>query len=148
MAVVIDCADRMILSWRFSRRILAEDLCEMAREALFLRFGEDTARARGIEFLSDNGPEYIAKAFRAFLERLGLVACHTPVRSPQSNGVAEAFFGSFKRDYVYQNPLPTLELIRQALPGWLADYHERAPHSALKMLSPAQFYRQWAAKVS
>ena len=31
---------------------------------------------------------------------MGLIPCHTPRRSPESNGLAEAFFGSFKRDYV------------------------------------------------
>lgn len=39
---------------------------------------------------------------------MGLIPCHTPPRNPQSNGLAEAFFGSFKRDYVYQVCLETL----------------------------------------
>ena len=79
--------------WRFARRITAEDLAEMLREAVFRRFGAARARAQGIEFLSDNGPEYV--------RAMGLIPCHTPRRSPESNGLAEAFFGSFKRDYVY-----------------------------------------------
>jgi putative transposase len=40
---------------------------------------------------------------------MGLIPCHTPRRTPQSNGLAEAFFGSFKRDYVYQACLETVE---------------------------------------
>jgi len=38
-----------------------------------------------------------------------LIPCHTPRRTPQSNGLAEAFFGGFKRDYVYQACLETVE---------------------------------------
>ena len=43
LAVIVDCGDRMVLSWRFARRIKAEDLEEMVREAVFRRFGEDPA---------------------------------------------------------------------------------------------------------
>ena len=32
-------------------------------------------------------------------EALGLPLCFTPVRSPESNGIAEAFVKTFKRDY-------------------------------------------------
>jgi transposase InsO family protein len=40
---------------------------------------------------------------------MGLIPCHTPRRTSQSNGLAEAFFGSFKRDYVSQACLETVE---------------------------------------
>jgi putative transposase len=146
LAVIIDCADRMILAWRLARRITAEDLGEMVREAIFQRFGWETGRACGIEFLSDNGPEYASQRFRQVLEGLGLVACRTPCRSPESNGIAEAFFGSFKRDYVYQSCLETLPDLEEQVPRWIQDYNEVAPHSALGMRSPAQFYREWSAK--
>ena len=100
LAIMIDCADRMVLAWRFAKRITAEDLAEMLREAVFRRFGEARTSAQGIEFLSDNGPEYTSHRFRPFVRAMGLIPCHTPRRSPESNGLAEAFFGSFKRDYV------------------------------------------------
>ena len=67
------------------------------------------AHAQGIEFLSDNGPEYTSHRFRPFVRAMGLIPCHTPRRSPESNGLAEAFFGSFKRDDVYRACLETLE---------------------------------------
>lgn len=146
LAVVIDCADRMILGWRFSRRIRAEDLCEMLREAVFHRFGENRRRAHGIEFLSDNGPEYRSRRFRDMLLALGMIPCHTPIRSPESNGMAEAFFGSLKRDYVYQNALETLEDIARQVPAWINHYNQVAPHSSLGMRSPEQFYHEGLVK--
>jgi len=146
LAILIDCADRMILAWRFARRITAEDLAEMLREAVFRRFGEDRAGARGIEFLSDNGPEYTSHRFRPFVEAMGLVPCHTPRRSPESNGLAEAFFGSFKRDYVYQACLETFEEVGRQIPAWIQHYNEQAPHSALRMRSPAEFYTEWRVR--
>ena len=47
LAIMIDCADRMVLAWRFATRITAEDLAEMLREAIFRRFGETRAHAQG-----------------------------------------------------------------------------------------------------
>jgi len=146
LAVMIDCADRMVLAWRFAKHITAEDLAEMLREALFRRFGEARVRAQGIEFLSDNGPEYTSHRFQPLVRALGLIPCHTPLRSPESNGLAEAFFGSFKRDYVYQACLETMEVIERQLSGWIEHYNHQAPHSALGMQAPAEFYADWLVK--
>ncbi len=146
LAIMIDCADRMVLAWRFATRITAEDLAEMLREAVFRRFGEARASAQGIEFLSDNGPEYTSHRFRRFVRTMGLIPCHTPRRSPESNGLAEAFFGSFKRDDVYQACLETLEEVEQQVPLWIDHYNRKAPHSALGMQAPAEFYAAWFVK--
>jgi len=125
----------MILAWRFAPRITATDLAEMLSEAVFRRFGETHARAQGIEFLSDKGPEYTSHRFRSFVHAMGLIPCHTPRRSPESNGLAEAFFGSFKRDYVNQACLETFEDMTRQLPAWIEHYNHQAPHSALGMRS-------------
>jgi hypothetical protein len=37
---------------------------------------------------------------RAFAQALNLTPCFTPVASPESNGLSEAFVKTFKRDYV------------------------------------------------
>ena len=91
-----------MLAWRFAQRITAEDLAEMLREAVFRRFGATRLAAQGIAFLSGNGPEYTSYHFRPFVQAIGLLPCPTPRRSPESNGLAEAFSGSLGRDYVYQ----------------------------------------------
>jgi putative transposase len=129
LAIMIDCADRMVLAWRFTTRITAVDLAEMLREAVFRRFGAVRAHAQGIEFLSDNGPEYTSHRFRPFVRAMGLTPCHKPRRSPQSNGLAEAFFGSFKRDYVYQACLETLEAVGRQVPAWI-DHDNRRRRTA------------------
>jgi putative transposase len=52
------------------------------------------------------GSVYRANETIDFAIRLGLVPCFTPVRSPQSNGMAEAFVKTFKRDCVYVHDRP------------------------------------------
>jgi putative transposase len=142
LAVIIDCADRMVLAWKLQTRLTTWDVGELLREALFARFGQQRQHAKGLEFLTDNGPEFISEPLRQLLNQLGLVACRTPCRSPQSNGLVESFFGSFKRDYLSHYPLETLAEAVKNVPAWIAHYNEFAPHSALAMLSPLTFYQQ------
>jgi putative transposase len=60
--------------------------------------------------------------------------------------LAEAFFGSFKRDYVYQACLDTLEEVRRQVPAWIDHDNREAPHSALGMQSPVECYAAWLVK--
>jgi transposase InsO family protein len=89
--------------------------------------------------LTDNGSPYIAKDTQIFARQLGLKSCFTPVRSPQSNGMSEAFVKTLKRDYVQVTPLPDAQTVLGLIGGWIEDYNENHPHSGLKMRSPRQF---------
>ena len=76
--------------------------------------------------LSDNGSPYIAKDTRIFARQLGLKPCYTPVKSPQSNGISEAFVNTFKRDYIDVTPLPDAATVLALIAGWFEDYNEVA----------------------
>lgn len=68
--------------------------------------------------------------------------CTTRPYSPESNGMAEAFVKTFKRDYVWLGDLSCSASVFRQLPLWFDDYNENAPHKGLKMLSPRQFLRK------
>ena len=102
-----------------------------------------------VESLSDNGSPYTAKDTRDFATRLNLVSCFTPVASPESNGLAEAFVRTFKRDYARLNPLSDAGNVLGQLGGWFDDYNHNHPLSGLGMRSPREFIAaQQPAKVS
>jgi transposase InsO family protein len=53
-----------------------------------------------------NGSGYIAHHIPQFARDLGPEPRTTPVESPQSNDMAEAFVRTIKRDYVRVSPVP------------------------------------------
>ena len=65
--------------------------------------------------------------------------CFTPVRSPESNGMAEAFVKTLKRDYARIQPRPAPLTVLQHLPAWIEDHNESHPHSGSQMRSPREF---------
>lgn len=120
---------------------------EMLIEAVERRFGGVDAipADHKLEFLSDNGGAYIADDTRKLARELGLRPVNTPVCSPQSNGMAESFVNTFKRDYVARMDLRDAQTVLAQLPAAFEHFNEVHPHSSLKMRSPREFRRHQAA---
>lgn len=139
-AFIIDSHDREIISWCAvaNAGVTGSDVRDMMLAAVETRFGGYRAPHQ-VEMLTDNGAPYIARDTRVFARQLGLKACYTPVKSPQSNGVSEAFVNTLKRDYVNVTPLPDAATVLGLIAGWFEDYNDNHPHSGLKMRSPREF---------
>lgn len=139
-AFIIDAHDREIIAWRavVNAGVSGSDIRDIMLEAVERRFGTYRAPAV-VEMLSDNGSPYIARDTQIFARQLGLKPCFTPVRSPQSNGMSEAFVKTLKRDYVQVTPLPDAQTVLGLIGGWIEDYNDNHPHSGLKMRSPREF---------
>lgn len=141
IAFALDCCDREVMSWvATTGGIDGNMIRDLMLEALEKRFGADRAPGR-IQWLSDNGSPYVAKDTRRFARELGLEPVTTALRSPQSNGMAEAFVKTFKRDYVARMDLSNASVAMAHLAAAFEHYNEIHPHSALKLLSPRQFRR-------
>ena len=141
VAFAIDCHDREALAFVASPRPLTgADIRLLMDRTLWARFGEPAVKApQAIQWLSDNGPQYTATATVLYAHELGLVPITTPAYSPQSNGLAEAFVGTFKRDYVAGAELRDAESVLAQLASWFDDYNTQAPHSALGLRSPREY---------
>lgn len=147
VAFSLDCHDREALRFvATSAAITGEMVRDLMADSLAYRFGEDARTTpHPIEWLSDNGPPYTANETREFGRSIGLLIRTTPAYSPESNGMAEVFVKSFKRDYVYLSRLETAEAVMQQLPAWFEDYNEVHPHKGLRMLSPREYRRAQTA---
>jgi putative transposase len=136
----LDCCDRQAIAFAATTAGVSGELVrDVMIQTLVTRFGPDPQRHLSVEWLSDNGSGYIACDTRSFARDMGLVPRRTPYRSPQSNGMAESFVKTFKRDYVAINAVPSAEVVLKQLQAWFDDYNRVHPHQALKYRSPDEF---------
>lgn len=145
-----DCCDREILAFRAweGKGLPGEPVREMLIEAVEKRFGDidGIPATHTLEFLSDNGGAYIAAETRQIVRQLGLKPVNTLVCSPQSNGMAESFVNTFKRDYVSRMDLANAKTVMAQMATAFEHFNEVHPHSALKMKSPREFRQHRAAQ--
>jgi len=107
VAFALDCCDREAMSFLATTGgISGDDVRDLMVAAVEHRFGGVNRLPTTIEWLSDNGSCYIAGDTRRFARNIGLEPRTTPIESPQSNGMAEAFVRTIKRDYVRISPRP------------------------------------------
>jgi putative transposase len=139
LAFALDCCDREAISYvAEARPLLNTDIRRLMRQAAFARFGNERPTER-LEWLSDNGAVYTALETVIEAEKLGLTPITTPVASPESNGMSEAFVNTLRRDYMDGADRSSAAILLSQVSGWITDYNERAPHSALGYRSPADF---------
>lgn len=140
VAFALDCCDREAMGYvATTAGISASDIRDLMVLSVEHRFGQVNVLAEPIEWLTDNGSCYTAHDTRRFARDTGLMPCTTPVESPQSNGMAEAFVRTLKRDYVRVNAIPNARAVLKQLPKWFNHYNEVHPHSALGYRSPREF---------
>lgn len=141
VAFALDCHDREVIGWvATTLGISGEMIRDLMIECVEARFG--TCRApKAVQWLTDNGSIYAAANTIDMAVALNLVACFTPVKSPESNGIAEAFVKTFKRDYVRINPIPDARTALAAIERWTKDYNEVHPHSGLAYNAPREYIR-------
>lgn len=144
VAFALDCHDREAIEHVAAARDLnGHDIRLLLDRALWSRFGERTLRSPiEIQWLSDNGGPYVSTETVLYAQTLGFSPITTPAYSPESNGMAEAFVNTIKRDYVGGADLSDADTVIRQLPGWIQDYNRIAPHSALGFLSPREFRAQ------
>ncbi|XVN15150.1 IS3 family transposase [Pseudomonas corrugata] len=143
----LDCCDREAIGWVASPTgYSGDDIRDLMLESVEKRFG-DQLPATPVQWLSDNGSAYTAEQTRRFARQIGLQPVTTPVRSPQSNGMAESFVKTIKRDYVAHMPKPDRETALRNLAIAFEHYNEQHPHSALNYRSPREFRRLAVASI-
>lgn len=141
----LDCCDREALHWAVTTGDFdSETVQDVMPGAVERHFGSELP-ASPVEWLTDNGSCYRANETRQFARMLGLEPKNTAVRSPESNGIAESFVKTIKRDYISIMPKPDGLTAAKNLAEAFEHYNEWHPHSALGYRSPREYLRQRAS---
>jgi putative transposase len=92
-----------------------------------------------VEWLTDNGSTYRAHKTQALARMLGLEPCTIRARSPESNGIAESFVKTIKRDYIIIMSTADNQAAVMNLALAFSHYNECHLHSVLGYRSPREF---------
>jgi putative transposase len=137
---IVDEYTRECLALRVGRSIKAQDAIEVLAELFAMHGVPEHLR-------SDNGPEFIARGMREWLELLKVGTLYIEPGSPWENGYAESFNSKCRDEFLNAEEFDTVPHARAMAAAWKEDYNERRPHSALGYRTPREFGRTCAASV-
>jgi transposase InsO family protein len=138
---MIDEFTRECLVLKADRGITSVDVIDSLAELFAMRGVPKHIR-------SDNGPEFIAKELRAWLDRVGVSTLYIEPGSPWENGFAESFHSRFRDECLAQEIFDGLHDARAITAAWKDDYNHRRPHGSLGFQTPAGFAAACAAFTS
>jgi len=81
--------------------------------------------------MTDNGPGYLSRSFKAAIDELGLKHIKTKPYTPRTNGKAEAVIRILQREWAYAYIYPSSRHRARALSGWTRWYNNHRPHGSL-----------------
>jgi transposase InsO family protein len=130
---------------------------EFSRECLAIRTGSSVTSQQVIEVLdylaltrgmaeyvrSDNGPEFIAKAVKAWIDKHGAKSIFISPGSPWENSYIESFNGKLRDECLNQEIFSSIEQAVDVLENWRQEYNNYRPHSALGGISPVAYMRRY-----
>ncbi len=87
--------------------------------------------------ISDNGPQFIANDFKAFIRICGMTHVRTSPYYPQSNGKLERYHRTIKSECIRPGTPLCLEDARRLVDKYVAEYNGVRLHSALGYVTPA-----------
>jgi transposase InsO family protein len=139
LSSVMDDYSRYILAWKLSASMTANDVIETLDMA---RTRTDIDRVRVCHkprLLSDNGPCYLSKDLKAYLEDRGIKHTRGARYHPQTQGKIERYHRSMKNVINLQHYYLPGELEKE-IERFVHYYNNRRYHESLDNLTPADVY--------
>ena len=128
---VLDGYSRAIVHWEIREQMKERDV-----ETIVQRGREKHPDARP-RIISDNGPQFVAREFKAFVRISGMTHVRTSPYYPQSNGKLERWHGSLKRECVRPGTPLCVEDARRLVAAYVEHYNGVRLHGAIGYIAPA-----------
>lgn len=123
----------------FSRAILhheiRESMTQRDAQIVIERTRERWPGARP-RVISDNGPQFVARDFKAYLRQVGMDHVTTSPYYPESNGKIERYHGTLKRECLRPRTPLSLEEARRVVADFVDHYNSVRLHSAIGYVTP------------
>ncbi len=128
---LLDGCSRYIVHWE-----LRETMKEWEVETVIQR-GLEKFPGTSPRIISDNGPQFVARDFKAFVRLHGMTHVRTSPYYPQSNGKLERWHGSLKRECIRPACPASLDEARRQVQSYVDHYNHVRLHSTIGYLAPA-----------
>jgi putative transposase len=136
LVTVMDDYSRFILGWKLQKDMSADSLIEVVQEAVDATGMTDVPVEDRTRLLSDNGSGYVSRAFRDYLNLVGIGHILAAPYHPQTNGKIERYQQSLKKQ-VNQLPYDLPGQLEKAIADFVVYYNYRRYHKALGNVTPA-----------
>ena len=128
---VLDEGCRECLEIRAEKRMTGRDVLETLDE-LMQEYGMP-------EYIRvDNGPEFVSKELRNWLDEKGVKVVYIEPGSPWQNGYIESFNGKFRDECLNQEIFLSRREAQVVVDWWRQVYNWERPHSSLKGKTPVE----------
>jgi len=139
LSTVMDDYSRYLLAWKLTATMAASDVQETLELAL-TKAKLDQVRVRHRpRLLSDNGPCYLSKELKAYLNQRQIEHTRGAPFHPMTQGKIERYHRSLKNIVLLQNYFLPSELERE-IARFVKFYNEERYHEALNNLTPADVF--------
>jgi transposase InsO family protein len=89
----------------------------------------------------DHGSQFISHEWRNFVEGAGITDIKTRIAHPESNGKVERLHRTHREEGLTEEALTGYYAALDAIERWDDYYNNKRPHSAIRYLVPADYYR-------
>ena len=136
LVTVMDDYSRFILGWKLQKDMSANSLIEVVQDAVDATGMTNVPVEDRTKLLSDNGAGYVSRAFRNYLNLVGIGHILAAPYHPQTNGKVERYQQSLKKE-VNQLPYELPSQLEQAIADFVDYYNYHRYHKALGNVMPA-----------
>jgi len=131
ICTVLDGYSRAIVHWEIGEQMKEADV------ELIIQRGLEKYPGVTPRIISDNGPQFIAKDFRAFVRLTGMTHVRTSPYYPQSNGKIERWHRTLKSTTIRPKAPGSVEEAHEVVSEFVAHYNNHRLHSAIGYITPA-----------
>jgi putative transposase len=144
LAVVLDVFSRRIVGWAMADHMRTELVTDALAMAIHQR-----RPSSGVIHHSDKGSQYTSIAFGQRCEQAGVRPSTGRTGTCFDNAITESFFASLECELIDRHTFRTRSEAERAVFGYIEGfYNRRRRHSANGQLSPAEYERRQALKVT
>ena len=129
MVTVMDDYSRSILAWKLQGDMTADSLIAVVQLAIDATGMTEVPLEDRTKLLSDNGSGYVSRAFRDYLNLVGIRHIRAAPYHPQTKGKLERYHQSIKQE-VNQVPYEVPSDLEEAITGFV-DYYNNRRYAAI-----------------